>query len=83
MQQRTVIGRLWLELVVRHYLACRDADEQRRAKLFDLIDLLTDEYPDAIQAEIGAMNAEEPSPMAHRADPKKPNGAVGKLPIAE
>ena len=58
MQQRTVIGRLWLELVVKHYVACRDADAARQAKLFDLIDSLTDEYPDAIQAEIAGMGGE-------------------------
>jgi len=53
-----VIGRLWLELLVKHYLACRDGDEPRRAKLFDLLDALTDEYPDAIQAEIAGMGGE-------------------------
>jgi hypothetical protein len=45
---RTVVGRLWLELVVKHYLACRDADAPRQAKLFDLLDNLTDEFPDAV-----------------------------------
>jgi hypothetical protein len=49
---RTVVGRLWLELVVKHYLACRDADAPRQAKLFDLLDNLTDEFPDAVRAEI-------------------------------
>jgi hypothetical protein len=49
---RTVVGRLWLELVVKHYLACRDADAPRQAKLFDLLDNLTDEFPDDVRAEI-------------------------------
>lgn len=52
--QRTIVGRLWLELVVKHYLACRDADAARQAKLFDLLDSLTDEFPEPVNAEIAS-----------------------------
>lgn len=62
MTQRTVIGRVWLELVVKHYLACRDADTSRQAKLFDLIDSLTDEYPVSVQAEVTSYTTVEQAP---------------------
>lgn len=54
---RSVVGRIWLELVVKHYLACRDADRARQATLFDLLDGIADEYPDAVRAEIEAYQA--------------------------
>lgn len=57
--KRQFVGRLWLQLVVRHYIACRDGDEVKRQKLFDLIDGLTDEYSDAIEAEITVYQREE------------------------
>jgi hypothetical protein len=49
---RHIVGRVWLALVIKHYLACRDGNEERRAKLFDLLDGLYDEFPGAIGAEI-------------------------------
>lgn len=75
---RSVVGRLWLELVVKHYLACRDADRARQATLFDLLDGIADEYPDAVQAEIEAYQPASAHPAAEGA-PTQPrvirNGA--------
>ena len=72
--QRGVIGRLWLELVVKHYVACRDADATRQTKLFDLIDSLTDEYPDTIKAEIVTYTRDQ-----EEAAPAPPNGAANEV----
>jgi hypothetical protein len=79
---RTVVGRLWLELVVKHYLACRDADAPRQAKLFDLLDNLTDEFPDAVRAEIDTYrpaaerNATAAKASAGTSAPAAPSKAV-------
>jgi hypothetical protein len=79
---RTVVGRLWLELVVKHYLACRDADAPRQAKLFDLLDNLTDEFPDAVRAEINSYlpaaekNATAAKASAGTSAPAEPSKAV-------
>jgi hypothetical protein len=79
MSGRTVIGRLWLELVVKHYLACRDADNPRQAKLFDLLDNLTDEFPGAVKAEIASYtgeNATEANGAAGTPAPAEPSKGV-------
>jgi hypothetical protein len=59
MSSRSAVGRIWLQLVVRHYCACRDGDEEARQKIFDIIDTLSDLYPEAIEAEIRTFVAEE------------------------
>jgi hypothetical protein len=79
---RTIVGRLWLELVVKHYLACRDADAARQAKLFDLLDNLTDEFPNDVQAEVvsytrtGGENPTEVQPPSATPVPTDPSKAV-------
>jgi hypothetical protein len=68
---RSPVGRIWLELVVKHYLACRDANRGRQATLFDLLDGIADEYPEAVQAEIEAYRAASaPVPEAAPTQPR-------------
>jgi hypothetical protein len=79
---RTIVGRLWLELVVKHYLACRDADNARQAKLFDLLDSFADEFPADVQAEVDSYikaageNATEAQPPSGTPTPAEPSKAV-------
>jgi hypothetical protein len=73
---------LWLELVVKHYLACRDADNARQAKLFDLLDSFADEFPADVQAEVDSYikaageNATEAQPPSGTPAPAEPSKAV-------
>jgi hypothetical protein len=88
MTDRTIVGRLWLELVVKHYLACRDADSVRQAKLFDLLDSLADEFPADVQAEITSYlrtageKATAVQAVAGTSPPAEPSKAVNGFPQA-
>lgn len=51
MSERSIVGRIWLDLVMKHYRACRDGDEEMRKRIFDVLDELSDLYPKEIAAE--------------------------------
>lgn len=46
------VGRVWSSLLIRHFEACKAGDEERRARLLDLMDGLEDEFPQAVAEEI-------------------------------
>lgn len=46
------VGRVWASLLIRHFEAVKAGDEERRARLLDLMDGLEDEFPQAVAEEI-------------------------------
>lgn len=45
------VGKVWLGLVIKHFEACKAADDKRRSDLLDLLDALEAEFPQAVAEE--------------------------------